>query len=199
MALPSSGLITLLQIKSEFGGTGTVSLTDYYRNGGLVPNMPQNFDVPTSGLISLTDFYGASSTIYQAVAADTTNTEAGSTSQNVEYELYYDSDGLVRHQVETAGNKAITSIGQWSSAYPSESGAGWSVRVRFLSGTNIYSAGDGLSVWRSLTSDREWVFSETLDPFTNVQGNFIVEISPDGGSTVFDSEQFEVRLSHEGP
>lgn len=60
MALPSSGTISLNDIKSEFGATGTRDITDFYRGGLYVPNIPVNSGVPMSGTIALTDFYGAS-------------------------------------------------------------------------------------------------------------------------------------------
>jgi len=61
MALPGSGTIKLSDIKTEFSGGN--NLTNYYRNGTYVPDYPQNSGVPTSGSISLTDFYGASDTV----------------------------------------------------------------------------------------------------------------------------------------
>ena len=57
MALPSSGKITLANLQSEFGGSNPISMSEYYRNGGLVPS--NNTNVPTSGTIALSNFYGA--------------------------------------------------------------------------------------------------------------------------------------------
>ena len=57
MAIQSSGLITLQDIEDEFGGEGSVGLSEYYRNGAYVTS--NNTSVPTSGAISLSDFYGA--------------------------------------------------------------------------------------------------------------------------------------------
>tara|TARA_R100000951_G_scaffold77906_1_gene65749 strand:- start:701 stop:1543 length:843 start_codon:yes stop_codon:yes gene_type:complete len=59
MALPSSGVLTLDDIQTEFGGTNPIDLSDYYRGGGLVPDTATNAGIPTSGVISVTDFYGA--------------------------------------------------------------------------------------------------------------------------------------------
>lgn len=59
MALPASGAITLLDLVTEFGGSPTHELTEYYRGGAYVPDVPANSGVPTSGLIGLTSFYGA--------------------------------------------------------------------------------------------------------------------------------------------
>ena len=59
MALQSSGAISLNDINIEFArGSGTsVSLSQLYRGGGIVG--PNNTNVPTSGAISLSNFYGA--------------------------------------------------------------------------------------------------------------------------------------------
>jgi len=57
MALPGSGTITMEMIRAEFGGGYPISLSQYYRNGGLVTS--NNTNVPTSGAISLSNFYGA--------------------------------------------------------------------------------------------------------------------------------------------
>ena len=57
MALPSSGVIRLSQIQSEFGGTNPIRLSEYYRNGTFVTS--NNTSVPTSGAVDLSDYYGA--------------------------------------------------------------------------------------------------------------------------------------------
>ena len=59
MALQSSGNISLVDIRNEFGALFDNNLTDFYRGGSYVPNILDNFAVPTSGTIKLTDFYGA--------------------------------------------------------------------------------------------------------------------------------------------
>ena len=60
MAVRSSAPVSLVtDIVGEFGGSTPHSLTEYYRGGSLVPNTTANNSVPTSGAISLTDFFGA--------------------------------------------------------------------------------------------------------------------------------------------
>jgi hypothetical protein len=59
MALPTTGPISLQDIRDEFGGTGDIRLFDYYRGGSLVPNHLDTQDIPTSGQISLFDFRGS--------------------------------------------------------------------------------------------------------------------------------------------
>ena len=63
MAVRSSIPVSLVaDIVGEFGGSTPHSLTEYYRGGSLVPNITVNNGVPTSGAISLTDFFGATDT-----------------------------------------------------------------------------------------------------------------------------------------
>lgn len=51
MALQTSGAISLNDIQAEFGGTNPASLSEYYG---------ADTGIPTSGTISMGDFYGAS-------------------------------------------------------------------------------------------------------------------------------------------
>lgn len=51
MALPTSGPLSLQDIEDEFGGTGSISISEYY---GAATG------VPASGTISISDFYGTS-------------------------------------------------------------------------------------------------------------------------------------------
>ena len=57
MALQTSGPISLLDVQNEFGGGNPIEITEYYR-GRRVPDIPENNSVPTSGTISLSNFYG---------------------------------------------------------------------------------------------------------------------------------------------
>ena len=89
MALQSSGAIKLSEIQTEFGGSNPISMSEYYRNGSYVPS--NNTDVPTSGEISMSDFYsGVAATVLtistnateyniltQAVAAGFNNSVGG--------------------------------------------------------------------------------------------------------------------------
>lgn len=61
MALQTTGSISLQDIANEFGGTLPHSLSEYYAGGGLVPAGASgvNGAIPSSGAISLSNFYGA--------------------------------------------------------------------------------------------------------------------------------------------
>ena len=71
MALPGSGTLTFAQIATEFSGSQPNSLSDYYRGGSLVG--AGNTNVPTSGVISFSNFYGASAGITLTYSANATN------------------------------------------------------------------------------------------------------------------------------
>jgi len=60
MTLPSSGPISLTDIQAEFGGPASpISLGSYYKNGAYVTATSFAPNVPTSGPIALSNFYGA--------------------------------------------------------------------------------------------------------------------------------------------
>jgi hypothetical protein len=62
MAIPLTGTISLTDIQTEFGGTNPASLSEYYKGGAYVLSTDYAPNVPTSGKISLSDFYGARKT-----------------------------------------------------------------------------------------------------------------------------------------
>ena len=56
MSLQTSGAISLANIQSEFGGSNPISMSEYYRGGSYTTG--NNTNVPTSGAISIGNFYG---------------------------------------------------------------------------------------------------------------------------------------------
>tara|TARA_B100002019_G_scaffold48718_2_gene41317 strand:+ start:3063 stop:3923 length:861 start_codon:yes stop_codon:yes gene_type:complete len=83
MTIVSSGQITMNDIVAEFGGSGQHGLTEYYRGGSFVSNNSLNTSIPTSGQISLTDFYGAQAyTLLSVLGHETwkTNSTSSTTS-----------------------------------------------------------------------------------------------------------------------
>ena len=62
MAIPASGPLSMTDIQTEFGGTNPIGLNEYYAGGGLVPAGTSGTygAVPSSGAISIQNFYGTS-------------------------------------------------------------------------------------------------------------------------------------------
>lgn len=69
MALQSSGAISLSDIQTEFGGSNPISLSEYYRGGSYVTS--NNTNVPTSGEISVNQFYNAVNQYSLTISANT--------------------------------------------------------------------------------------------------------------------------------
>jgi hypothetical protein len=74
MAIPASGTISLTDIQNEFGGSTPIILSNYYKGGPYVLTTDYAPNVPTSGPIRLSDFYGAKRTSLTTV----TYTDTGS-------------------------------------------------------------------------------------------------------------------------
>jgi len=62
MTIVSSGVISINSLVGEYGGSSPHSMSEYYKGGGLVGNHTNNPNVPTSGTISLSNFYSANNT-----------------------------------------------------------------------------------------------------------------------------------------
>jgi len=104
MAVTSSAPISITNLVTEFGGSAPHSLTEYYRGGSLVPNTTTNASVPTSGAISLTNFFGSSS----VTAWSTTMTVGGITGKITE--AGYGSAGGNQNVTPTYGGLSDTTI-----------------------------------------------------------------------------------------
>lgn len=73
MALQASGQISLADVNVEFSRASTtpVSMSQLYRGGGIVTT--NNANVPTSGAISLSNFYSATRQFTYTISANQTN------------------------------------------------------------------------------------------------------------------------------
>lgn len=76
MVLPVSGLITLSDIQTEFGGANPIALNEYYRGGTYVPTGVYTNTIPTSGAISLQNFQGTRNVFTATISANTTSLDA---------------------------------------------------------------------------------------------------------------------------
>lgn len=77
MGFPFSGNgspLSFSELQTEFGGSNPISMSEYYRNGAYVTD--NNVNVPTSGVLAFSDFYGASKKFVVTISANTTNADA---------------------------------------------------------------------------------------------------------------------------
>lgn len=74
MAIQESGLITLSDLQDEFGGTNPISMSEYYAGGTYVDAAVNGVggNVPSSGALSFSDFYGTEALKYFTVQYFTT-------------------------------------------------------------------------------------------------------------------------------
>lgn len=59
MPFATTGPISMAALRAYHGGPAQIKLSNYYRGGGIIHNVPQNNNVPTSGQISLSNLRGS--------------------------------------------------------------------------------------------------------------------------------------------
>jgi hypothetical protein len=129
MPLQSSGAIQFSDLQSEFGGTNPISLSEYYRSAGLVDRTVTN--VPTTGAISMGNFYSAANAVGLTVVTSKTGTSASGTGTVVM------PTGIIAGDIIIVGYKA--DYGSSISSYP---GSGFT-RVSSAGATNGASSDSG--------------------------------------------------------
>ena len=174
MALPTSPPISLNQIKAEFGATGTRSLTDFYRGGSYVPNIPSTSGVPTSGTISLLDFLGAANYIPINDLTAVTIT-GGSLAPNPASANYIVSvNGTVSSTqggVSPTGTLPQTWLGSGASA------SDYRVRFRVVGRSPTNTVISGADTWLDMTTNRSITLAATNAENTFVNTIYTVELA----------------------
>lgn len=120
MALQSSGAISLANLQSEYGGSNPISMSEYYRNGGLVPN-----SISSTGPGSYTSYqYSRNSTdwnvyifgsIYwggSTIVANSLN--IGTTTTTFSTGGYDYQRGSLQETVTSSGGKFTTTVYHYS-------------------------------------------------------------------------------------
>lgn len=87
MSIKESGSLAFSEIAAEFDQSTPYSLSDYYRNGDIVPDATDNAGIPESGAISIGDFYGATKRI------QITKTVSANTADGIDLKAYADANG----------------------------------------------------------------------------------------------------------
>ena len=57
--MPASGAIAFSDLRSVFGTAASTPISSYYKGGSYVPNITANASVPTSGQVSMSNYYSA--------------------------------------------------------------------------------------------------------------------------------------------
>ena len=175
MALQSSGAISIDDIVDEFGGTSPDGLDEYYRGGTYVPDTATNSGVPTSGAISLEDFYGAAAA---SVEFDVSTYDATDIVDFLaDASILFDTDGTIT----VTGSSSSPTSGTWYSG-GTPTGSDWEIRATLSSGTT--PSGPTLGSWHALSSSRTW--SHTASSGTN-SCSLSVDIRDTATSTIQDT------------
>ena len=139
MTLPNSGSLAFSQIQGEFGGSNPIGLNEYYRGGSLVPSHANTSGIPSSGQISVNQFYGKSN----AAPVDTTvSGTAGSAGPNGK--LGQTNRGI---QSGNAGTD-FPAIGSWNdNSFTNSSGnASFTITRATTGATNIGPSNPGFAL-----------------------------------------------------
>lgn len=176
MTLPTSGALSLNDIKGEFGGPTSPSLGDYYAGGTYVPagTSGTNGAVPSSGAISIGSFYGTSTpvvsitnqTSYSSVVKPGTITDGYQLNSNG---TAYDGENGTAYIVE-----------DWVT--PTGAASAYECYVTVTSGS---LSGGTSGSWLALSSTRTWTV--TRSSLGTKTCTFTVDIRKVGTTTVLDS------------
>lgn len=167
MPLQTSGAISIGNIATEFGGVAPHSLSEYYRGGANVPDTPANAGIPTSGAISLTDFYGGDATeaFVDAVGGEYVATSPAPNDALSQFRLL--STGQA--QASTSNPENFFHVANWLLI-----GIGSDYDVRWnASGDTGALSGSAINTWLNLGASRNWAVIDTssVGPALVVTGN----------------------------
>jgi hypothetical protein len=185
MTLPTSGPLTLADIQTEFGGSNPISLSEYYAGGGLVPSGTTGTfgAVPSSGAISIRDFYGTSAF---ALGFDANFNMLSDASRPATVQASFTlntnatvsaSAGSITAAATRWGNPTITSVGSAYEVRLEVSGISVEASIPTLiqfAGVNVTATGN--TPYYALSSARSLIVEATSDPdvgdsdFSTLQG-----------------------------
>lgn len=144
-------------LRSKFGGSAPDSISEYYRGAGLVPDIDVNAGVPTSGVISISDFDGASfaqveltTRTINSIQTDPTSATSG---------VRFQTDGQLQSLIQAAYSDLAD---EWLD--PTGVGAGADYDVKLLSAGKTVGSGSltgpATGTWFPLSTAREWSTSQ---------------------------------------
>ncbi len=177
MTLPASGPLSLSDIQTEFGGSNPISLSEYYAGGSYVPAGTTGTygAVPSSGTISIQNFYGTTNAIVNFV-------------DEFVYANSFVSPVTAGYQVNTDGfdyqgiNGTYTSLTQWVT--PSSQGGNYEVYATVSSGSITTGT---IGSWVATSSNPTWtVVRGGSTPGINT-GVLSMQVRRAGSATVLDT------------
>lgn len=188
MPLQSSGAINLTEISAEFGGATPDSISEYYRNGGLVPDYPANAGIPEAGAISWSDFYDGDSTVPVDLDGDIlVDITITPTRASVGYRI--NSSGAEQSYIGIAGS--YSTINTWLNV---GSASDYDCRLTVNSGD--VPAGSAVGTWLGCGTTRAWTLTTTqVETFTN---NCTIEIRHGTTMVVLASASVNPMTANEG-
>lgn len=171
MALPSSGPLSLGDIQTEFGGSNPISLNEYYAGGAYVPaGTSGTFGaVPSSGTISIQNFYGTSKVVYRLDTDIYIDFALSPTDARVTFSV--NSNGTVLVTGDTSGT-----LDSYNWLTPTTGSTSYYVRATPTSGT--FSSGT-TGTWLALTSNRTWITEFTSNSPGSKSTTADIEIATD--------------------
>jgi len=177
MALPTSGPLSLNDIKGEFGGPASPSLGDYYAGGSYVPagTTGTNGAVPSSGTISISNFYGTSAVVISLTDQFAFDFSGGARTATTGYRLT--SGGLA----QILENLTYTTVETWCT--PTGEAVNYEAFVDNITGSGLTSGPTG--AWVALSTTQTWTLVAT--PGNGELTTFDVSIRRAGTTTVLDT------------
>lgn len=191
MTLPTSGVISLADIQTEFGGANPISINEYYAGGTYVASGTSgtNGAVPSSGQISFSQFYGTSSGptvnfVNSDVLADSLLPDPA----QVTYEI--NANGTVVETIEDSGG-TVTNSYSWVT--PANGASQFECYASLASG----SISSGLTnSWLSGSSNQTWSTTQASTGTTTGILNF--QVRKIGTMTVLDTWTVTLTASASG-
>ena len=180
MALPTSGVLSLLDLQNEFGGVNPISMSEYYAGGANVPSGTSgtNGAVPTSGVLAVSDFYGTSNVVVAIPNISILRPNP------LFPELQFLRDGTY---TKIGGT---TSYGDYVTPKSATVGDDYDIRLTVISGI---VTGTATGSWVNLSTTRAWTLAGgAYSTFTGT-----MEIRDVGAVSILDSAT--IYLEQESP
>lgn len=179
MALPSSGPLTLADIQTEFGGSNPISLSEYYAGGSYVPAGTSGTygAVPSSGTISIQNFYGTSSVIVNFTDHSVTASAGGYSEAGY---AIFGAGGTIGKVYEQYNGGSYTFVEQWCT--PTSQGGNYEVYAGDTSGVVVGT----VNSWVATSGNPAW-YVDISGSGNSVYAQLAFQVRRTGTGTVIDT------------